>query len=103
LGSKEEYSKAAKMKILKTFAVGIFTAIIMLQINGCSTHNDAIQIGVLLPLTGSQASFGEMEKMAMKWLRIRITIAAELVENDLNLFMMMTWENPTLGEMVQKN
>jgi branched-chain amino acid transport system substrate-binding protein len=62
LGSKEEYSEAAKMKILKTIAVGIFTATIMLQINGCSTHNDTIQIGVLLPLTGSQASFGEWKK-----------------------------------------
>jgi hypothetical protein len=102
LGSKDEYSEAAKMKILKAIAVGIFTATIMLQINGCSTLNDTIQIGVLPPLTGSQASFGEWKKMTMKWLRIRITIAAELVENDLNLFMMIL-ENPILGELVQKN
>jgi len=72
LGGKEEYSKAAKMKILKTFAVGIFTATIILQINGCSTHNDTIQIGVLLPLTGSQANFGEMEKISYEMVREQI-------------------------------
>ena len=55
--------------MLKPFIAGIFAAALVFQINGCSTHNKSVQIGVLLPLTGSQANFGEMEKNSYEMLR----------------------------------
>jgi branched-chain amino acid transport system substrate-binding protein len=50
------------MKLIKTFLIGVFAVSLIFAINGCSKESGPIKIGVLLPLTGSQANFGEMEK-----------------------------------------
>ncbi len=50
------------MKLLKTFIIGAFAVALIISVNGCSNKNEPIKIGVLLPLTGAQANFGEMEK-----------------------------------------
>ncbi len=51
------------MKYLKTVLILVLTVAFALSISGCGKEaSGPIQVGVLLPLTGHQANFGEMEK-----------------------------------------
>jgi len=51
----------------------LFSFLIVLGINGCAKKNsDSIKIGVLLPLTGSQANFGEMEKNSYEMVKEQV-------------------------------
>ncbi len=48
----------------KILVLSLIVAIGLTFLIGCSSKEEgSIKIGVLLPLTGSQAKFGEMEKI----------------------------------------
>lgn len=63
------------MKLLKLLIIGILAAIVIIGVNGCSKKNEPIRIGVLLPLTGSQANFGEMEKNSYEMYKEKVNAA----------------------------
>jgi len=51
----------------------LFSFLIVLGTNGCAKKNsDSIKIGVLLPLTGVQANFGEMEKNSYEMVKEQV-------------------------------
>ncbi len=51
------------MKVFKVFSLLLITVGLLISFNSCGqSETGPIEIGVLLPLTGSQANFGEMEK-----------------------------------------
>ncbi len=61
------------MKLFKIFIMGVFVAAIVIGINSCSKNESGpIKIGVLLPLTGAQANFGEMEKNSYEMYKEKI-------------------------------
>ncbi len=60
------------MKLLRIF-ISISLAVFALSIGGCgSNDNGPIKIGVLLPLTGAQANFGEMEKNSFEMVKEKV-------------------------------
>lgn len=60
------------MKLIKIFFPIVIGITLLFAINGCSNKNEPIKIGVLLPLTGSQANFGEMEKNSYEMVKEQI-------------------------------
>ncbi len=60
------------MKTFKFIIAGIIAAVFVLGINSCSTKNEPIRIGVILPLSGSQANFGEMQKNSYEMVKEQV-------------------------------
>jgi branched-chain amino acid transport system substrate-binding protein len=61
------------MKLFKFLIAGIFTAALIFGLNSCSKNDTGpIKIGVLLPLTGAQANFGEMEKNSYEMIKEKV-------------------------------
>jgi branched-chain amino acid transport system substrate-binding protein len=61
------------MKLFKLFILGVFIATLVVGINSCSKKESGpIRVGVLLPLTGAQANFGEMEKNSYEMYREKV-------------------------------
>ncbi len=61
------------MKYIKTLLILILTAALMIGINGCGKKgHPQLKVGVLLPLTGSMANFGEMERNAFELAKAKI-------------------------------
>ena len=55
--------KGNNMKLTKILLIAILTAVLVVGMSSCSKKAEGpIKVGVLLPLTGSKANFGEMEK-----------------------------------------
>ncbi len=60
------------MKLLKLFTIMVAISLLA-GIGGCGKNESGpIKIGVLLPLTGSQANFGEMEKNSYEMVREKV-------------------------------
>ncbi len=64
------------MKFSKFILIGFLTVVFIVGFNGCSGEKTGpIKIGVLLPLTGSKANFGQMEKNAFEMAKEKINKA----------------------------
>ncbi len=64
------------MKYLKVIIILVLTAAFALSISGCGKKADGpVKVGVLLPLTGSKAKFGEMEKNSFELAKEKINEA----------------------------
>lgn len=64
------------MKVIKILSLLIVTVGLMVSFNSCGQKETGpIQIGVLLPLTGHQANFGEMEKNSFELAKEEINTA----------------------------
>jgi len=51
---------------------GLIFALIIIGAFGCGRKNDSIKVGVMLPLTGAQANFGEMEKKSYEMINEQV-------------------------------
>ncbi|MBU1096498.1 MAG: ABC transporter substrate-binding protein [Bacteroidetes bacterium] len=60
------------MNYSKIFHVLFVIILFVFGLSNCSDDNGPIKIGVLLPLTGSQANFGEMEKNSYEMVKEKI-------------------------------
>ncbi len=55
--------KGKNMKPIKILLIAILTGVLVFGISSCSKKTEGpVKVGVVLPLTGSKANFGEMEK-----------------------------------------
>ena len=76
------------MKYFKTALIMVLTAAFLFSINGCGkkTHGP-LKVGVLLPLTGHQAKFGEMEKNSFELAKAKINAARAKAGQDTIQFV----------------
>ncbi len=77
-----------------------FTLFMLLNLMGCAKDdNSTIKIGVLLPLTGAMAKFGEMEKNSFELARIEINAAGGIKGRDLVFVYEDDTGKPDVGRM----
>jgi len=76
------------MKYLKTLLIVVLTAAFIFSINGCGKKaHGPLKVGVLLPLTGHQAKFGEMERNSFKLAKAKINAARAKAGKDTIQFV----------------
>ena len=65
---------------------GILILLLIVEISSCGKQESrTIKIGVLLPLTGSQANFGEMEKNSYEMYREKVNAEGGIKGKKLEL------------------
>ncbi len=85
------------MKLLKLLT-GVLITVLAVGLSSCGkTESGPIKIGVLLPLTGAQANFGEMEKNSYEMVKEKVNAAGGIKGRNLEFVYEDDTGKPDVG------